>query len=50
MTMQQVGSQAAQLAAHLQRQQAAVDHREAEPTVRLAAMESRTRQRAAVAE
>lgn len=42
-TVQQVRSQAAQLAGHLQRQQAIVDHREAELNSRLAAMENQIR-------
>ncbi len=42
-SVQQVRSQAAQLASHLQRQQAAVDHREAELNSRLAAMENQIR-------
>ena len=41
--LQQVRSQAAQLAVHLQRQQASVDHREAELNARLAAMENQIR-------
>ncbi len=41
--MQRVRSQAAQLAAHLQRQATSVDHREAELNSRLAAMESQVR-------
>jgi hypothetical protein len=42
-TIKQVRTQAAQLATHLQRQQAAVDHREAELNARLASMESEIR-------
>jgi len=42
-TFRQVRAQAAQLATHLQRQQAAVDHREAELNARLAAMENEIR-------
>jgi chromosome segregation ATPase len=42
-TAQQVRTQATQLAAHLQRQQAAVDHREAELNARLATMENQLR-------
>jgi hypothetical protein len=42
-TVQQIRSQASQLAAHLQRQQAAVDHRESELNSRLAAMENQIR-------
>ncbi len=42
-TIQQVRAQAAQLAAHLQRQQATVDHREAELNARLAGMETEIR-------
>jgi DNA repair exonuclease SbcCD ATPase subunit len=41
--VQQVRSQAAQLAAHLQRQQAAIDHREAELNARNAAFENQVR-------
>ncbi len=41
--LQQVRSQAAQLAVHLQRQQASVDHRESELNSRLAAMENQIR-------
>ncbi len=41
--VQQVRSQAAQLAAHLQRQQTAVDHREAELNARNAAIENQVR-------
>ena len=41
--VQQVRSQATQLAAHLQRQQVSVDHREAELNARLADMESQVR-------
>ncbi len=42
-TIQQMRQQAAQLAAHLQRQQSSVDHREAELNARLAAMENQVR-------
>ena len=42
-TLQQVRLQAAQLAAHLQRQAAGVDHREAELNARLASMEKQIR-------
>ena len=42
-TIQQVRAQAAQLAAHLQRQQTTVDHREAELNARLAGMEKEIR-------
>lgn len=41
--VQQVRSQASQLAAHLRRQQSAVDHREAEVNARLGALESQFR-------
>ncbi|HEV3136652.1 MAG TPA: hypothetical protein VGZ26_02090, partial [Pirellulales bacterium] len=41
--VQQVRSQAAQLAAHLQRQQATIDHREAELNARNAAFENQVR-------
>ena len=41
--IQQIRSQATQLASHLQRQQASVDHREAELNARLAAMENQIR-------
>ncbi len=41
--IQQVRSQAAQLAAHLQRQQSSADHRESELNARLAAMENQIR-------
>jgi chromosome segregation ATPase len=42
-TIRQVRAQATQLAAHLQRKQATVDHREAELNARLAAMEKEIR-------